>query len=102
MRQGGRLDQTGRREYRVVNALLGTLPNIALAGIGNAASGNAPWILFTEQIGKSSLSAFLAFRVAARSAGTVYIRFRLRSLAYPLRTFELLRESVPETLAEEL
>ncbi len=95
-----RLDRTGWRDFRIVRAARGDLPTKCLEELGRAVQGEGPWTLFTTWVGESTMSAFQGFRVGARSAGAVYIRFEVRRKAYPLKAFELLRESLPETMPE--
>jgi hypothetical protein len=87
------------REFRVTNALLGVHSRKVLrrAGVLLRDSADDPrWLPYVEQVGASDESAFQAFRVLARSAAAVFVRFEIRRSKFPMVFFKLLREGHPE------
>ena len=96
-----KLDTTGSRTYRIVLACKGTAHLRALAALGRLVMGEGPWQLFTAFVGKSGMSAFSAFRVVARSAGTIYIRFEVRRESHPLKCWRVLDESTPDEIPQD-
>jgi hypothetical protein len=95
------LDLQGRREYRLTNAASGLVHKTCMTELGRVTQSDAPWALFTHHVGRSGMSAFQGFRIAARFAGSVHLRFETRRKSKALEVFGLLREALPDTATEE-
>jgi hypothetical protein len=102
LKQRVKLDDEGNREFRVTNAARGTLHLRCLAALARIMQSPVSFALYVYWVGTTGQAAFQAWRIGASLAARLFLRFELRRRAHPLKSFELVKEGLPDGTAEAL